>query len=103
MLRALYPTQIRQRTRVGGADILHIHHINTGDMAAVITTRVSLVVMIAEAEVVVTTPLGVVTTDLHARVGLLERGIVGGWSSVMDSRCVLMSVSQSLIVAATSA
>ena len=103
MLRALCPTQIRQRTRVGGADILHIHRINMGDMAAVITMRVFLVGMAGGAKVVVTIPSGGVTTDLPSRMGLLGSGVIGGWSSLTDSRCVLMNVSQWLTQAATNA
>ena len=83
MLRALCPTRIRTRiwTRVGVAGNNRIRLINMADMAAVITTRTFLVVMIGEAKVVVTIPSGGVTTDLRARIGLLERGIIGDWSS----------------------
>ena len=95
MLRAQCPTQIRTRiwSRVGGAGNC-IRLINMADMAAVITTRTFLVVMIGGAKVVVTIPSGGVTTDLCARIGLLERGIIGVWSSAMDFRCVLTSASQ---------
>ena len=104
MLKALYPTLIRQLKwhRVGSAGN-HIRLTNMADMAAVITTRAFLVVMIGRGKVVVTIPSGGVTTDLCARIGLLERGIIGVWSSETDSRCVLTSVSRYLIVDATNA
>ena len=96
MLRALCPTRIRTRiwSRVGVAGNNRIRLINMADMAAVITTRTFLVVMIGGAKGAVTIPLGGVTTDLRARVGLLERGVIGDWSSLTDSRCVLMNASQ---------
>ena len=81
---ALCPTRVRTRIwiRVGVAGNKHIRLIIMADMAAVITTiSTFLVVMIGGAKVVVTIPSGGVTTDLRARVGLLERGIVGDWSS----------------------
>ena len=71
MLRALCPTRIRTRiwTRVGVAGNNRIRLINMADMAAVITNRTFLVVMIGEAKVVVTIPSGGVTTDIRARIG----------------------------------
>ena len=101
MLRALCPTQVVRvplMARVGVAA-----RIITEDTAVAISpSNFSRDLVVEGAKVVVTIPSGGITTDLRARIGLLEREIVGDWSSKMDSRCVLMSVSQSSIVAATS-
>ena len=93
MLTALCPTRVVRVPLMARAGVAA--RIITEDTAVAISpSNFSRDLVVEGAKVVVTIPSGGITTDLRARIGLLEREIVGDWSSVTDSRCVLMNASQ---------